>query len=147
MEPRRLLSIFSTPLIIFAIFFDMNFLLNKVKANNKVMAANSNDLALYQRMGISYVCLASRKGIDLELPKSLSVASTTFLTVVQQKHGGLILEGEEAKEIKIDPKTLYENVYFRLIGGALEVCPDNVPDQIEKDFKKELKRIQKLNKK
>ena len=98
-------------------------------------------------MGISYVCNATRKGIDFDFKKSLSVASTTFLAVVQQKHGGVILEGRKNEERKIEPNLLYANVSFRLIGGALDVCPDSVPEKMEKEFKRELKRLQKLNKK
>ena len=147
MNLQKLVKIFSTPLIISTVFFNINPELNKVKSNNKLIPADVNDLALYQGMGISYVCTATRKGIDFDFRKSLSVASTTFVTIVQQKHGGLIFEGKKKKEKKVDPKTLYQNVSFRLIGGALDVCPNSVPDKIENEFKTELKRIQKLNKK
>ena len=143
----KLLKIFSAPLIISTVFFNFNLESNEVKSNNKMIPADANDLALYQGMGISYVCSATRKGIDMDFRKSLSVASTTFVTVVQQKHGGVIVEGKKKKEKKVDPKTLYQNVSFRLIGGALNVCPNSVPDKIENEFKTELKRIQKLNKK
>tara|TARA_S200000501_G_scaffold291740_1_gene276990 strand:+ start:696 stop:1139 length:444 start_codon:yes stop_codon:yes gene_type:complete len=147
MNLQKLVKIFSTPLIISTVFFNINPELNKVKSNNKLIPADVNDLALYQGMGISYVCTATRKGIDFDFRKSLSVASTTFVTIVQQKHGGLIFEGKKKKEKKVDPNTLYQNVSFRLIGGALDVCPNSVPDKIENEFKTELKRIQKLNKK
>ena len=143
----KLLKIFSTPFIISTVFLNLNPELNKVKANNKVIPADANDLALYQGMGISYVCSATRKGIDLDFRKSLSVASSTFVTVVQQKHGGLIVEGKKKKEQKVDPKALYQNVSFRLIGGALDICPNSVPEKMAKEFKKEFKRIQELNKK
>ena len=143
----KFLKILSTPLIISTVFLNINPELNGVKANNKVIPADANDLALYQGMGISYVCSATRKGIDLDFRKSLAVASTTFVTVVQQKHGGLIIEGKTKEEQKVDPKTLYQNVTFRLIGGALDVCPDSVPKEMSREFKTELERIQKLNKK
>ena len=147
MSFSKIIKIFSIPLFLTFFLVDLNPEINKVKANNKIKPANKNDLALYQGMGISYVCRATRKGIDLEFTKSLSVAAGTFVTVVQQKHGGNILEGQKQKEQKIDPNLLYNNVSFRLIAGALDVCPDNVPKKIEKEFKKELDRIKKLNKK
>ena len=147
MELPKFLKIISTPLIISAAFFSFNIKLSEVKANNKIIPAEPNDLALYQGMGISYVCSATRKGTDSDFKKSLSVASTLFVTVVQQKHGGKISNGKKKGDQKIDPNKLYNSVNFRLIGGALEVCPDNVPKQMEKDFKRELKRLQELNKK
>ena len=147
MNLPKLVKIFSTPLIISTAFFNINPELNEVKSGNSLIPANANDLALYQGMGISYVCSATRKGIDMDFRKSLSVASTTFVTVVQKKHGGMIIEGKKKKEQKVDLNTLYQNVSFRLIGGALDVCPDSVPEKIENEFKTELKRIQQLNKK
>ena len=143
----KLIKILSTPIIISPAFLHINPQLSELKANNKIVPANAQDLALYQGMGISYVCNATRKGIDFDFKKSLSVASTTFLAVVQQKHGGVILEGRKNEERKIEPNLLYANVSFRLIGGALDVCPDSVPEKMEKEFKRELKRLQKLNKK
>jgi len=143
----KLLKILSAPIIIGTAIFDITPQSSVLKANNKLIPANVEDLALYQVMGISYVCSATRKGIDLEFSKSLSVAASTFVTVVQQKHGGIILEGKEKKKQAVDPNTLYNTVSFRLIGGALDVCPDNVPEKMEKNFKAELKRIIKLNKK
>ena len=100
-------------------------------------SSNSNFLASSTRASRSLFegCLKTRA----DFKKSLSVASTLFVTVVQQKHGGKISNGKKKGDQKIDPNKLYNSVNFRLIGGALEVCPDNVPKQMEKDFKKELK--------
>ena len=93
-------------------------------------------------MGTSYVCGASKKGIDLEFKKSLHVASSTFVTVVMQKHDSMIIDTKSKKEQKIDPEVLYNNVSFRLIGRSLDACPDSVPKKTKNEFKKELKRIQ-----
>ena len=147
MKFSKLLKILSTPLIISTVFFNLNPELNEVKSNNKTIPADANDLALYQGMGITYVCSATRKGMDIDFTKSLSVASTTFVTVILRKHGGLILEKKNEKEQKVDPNTLYQNISFRLIGGAIDVCPNSVPEKVAKDFKTEFKRIQKLKKK
>ena len=113
-----------------------------VRASTKKVAANFNDLALYEGMGTSYVCGASKKGIDLEFRKSLHVAASTFVTVVVKKHSSMIIDSKTKKEQKIDPEVLYNNVSFRLIGRALDACPDSVPKKTKNEFKKELKRIQ-----
>ena len=33
---------------------------------------------------------------------------------------------------------------LRLVGSALQVCPDHVPKKVEKEFKIEAERIKKL---
>ena len=140
----KLLKIFSVS-ILFTIFqVDFFTGLKPVKANTKNIAANFSDLALYEGMGTSYVCGASKKGIDLEFKKSLHVASSTFVTVVMKKHDSLIIDSKSKKEQKIDPEVLYNNVSFRLIGRAIDACPDSVPKKTKTEFEKELKRIQKL---
>ncbi len=138
----KFIKIFSAPILFTILQFDLFTGLKTVKANTKKVAANFNDLALYEGMGTSYVCGASKKGIDLEFKKSLHVASSTFVTVVMQKHDSMIIDTKSKKEQKIDPEVLYNNVSFRLIGRSLDACPDSVPKKVKKDFKKELKRIQ-----
>ena len=142
----QLLKILSAPLIFSVIFFNLNPKLGELKASNKTIPADEKDLELYRKMGITYICTASMKGNDLEFEKSLVVASNLFSTVVQQKHGGFIKEGKK-KEQKLDPKTLQNSVVFQLVGGALNYCPNNVPKEMEKEFKNQLKRIEELNKK
>ena len=138
----KLLKIFSASILFTILQFDLFTGLKTVRANTKKVAANFNDLALYEGMGTSYVCGASKKGIDLEFRKSLHVASSTFVTVVMKKHDSMIIDSKSKKEQKIDPEVLYNNVSFRLIGRALDACPDNVPKKVKNEFKKELKRIQ-----
>ena len=142
----KIIKRFSTGLIFSFIFFNINPRLSEVKANNKVIPANENDLEFYRRMGITYICTASAKGNDLDFEKSLVVASNLFSTVIAQKHGGIIKEGKK-KEQKLTPKTLQNSVLFQLVGGALNFCPDNVPKEMEKEFMNQLKKLQELDKK
>ena len=140
----KLFKIFSASILFTMFQFDLFTGLKPLRANTKKVAANFNDLALYEGMGTSYVCGASKKGIDLEFKKSLHVASSTFVTVVMKKHDSLIIDSKSKKEQKIDPEVLYNNVSFRLIGRAIDACPDSVPKKTKTEFEKELKRIQKL---
>ena len=142
----KIFKILFIPLIFSVIFFNFDTQSNEVKARNKIIPADEKDLELYRRMGITYICTASMNGKDLDYEKSLVVASNLFSTVVQQKHGGFIKEGKK-KEQKLDPKTLQNSVVFQLVGGTLNYCPDNVPKEMEKDFKDQIKKIQELNKK
>ena len=138
----KLFKIFSFSILLAILQCDLFTGVKTARANSKKVAANFNDLALYEGMGTSYVCGASKKGIDLEFKKSLHVASSTFVTVVMKKHDSMIIDSKSKKEQKINPEVLYNNVSFRLIGRALDACPDNVPKKTKKEFEKELKRIQ-----
>ena len=138
----KLTKIFAISLIFSSFLFDINNKYNDVKANVKNLPANKNDLDLYHGMGVSFLCNATRKGFDLDFPKTLSVATATFASVVSQKHGGKIIERK--KEQTVDIKQLQFIASLQLVDSALQVCPDNVPEKIEKQFKIESERLKKL---
>ena len=138
----KISKIFAIPLIFSSLLFGINNVFNNVNANTKNSPANKNDLDLYHGMGVTFLCNATRKGFDLDFTKTLSVASATFASVVSQKHDGKIIEGK--KEQKVDMKQLQFIASLRLVESALQVCPDNVPEKIEKQFKIETERLKKL---
>ena len=138
----KISKIIAIPLIFSSLLFDINNKFNNVYANIKNSPANKNDLDLYHGMGVSFLCNATRKGFDLDFPKTLSVASATFASVVSQKHGGKIIEGK--KEQTVDMKKLQFIATLRLVESALKICPDNVPEKIEKQFEIETERLKKL---
>ena len=135
-------KIFAIPLIFLSLLLDINNKLNNINANVKNSPANKNDLDLYHGMGVSFLCNATRKGFDLDFPKTLNVASSTFASVIAQKHGGKIIE--KKKEQTVNIKQLQFIASLQLIESALEVCPDNVPEKVEKQFKIETERLKKL---
>ena len=138
----KVFRILAIPLIISSFFLDKNNEFNIVHANVKNTPANKNDLDLYHGMGVSFLCNATRKGFDLDFPKTLNVASATFASVVSQKHGGKILD--KKKEQSIDIKQLQFIASLQLVESALQVCPDNVPEKVKKEFKIETERLKKL---
>ena len=138
----KISKIISIPLILSSFLFDINSKFNNVYANVKNSPANKNDLDLYHGMGVSFLCNATRKGFDLDFPKTLSVASATFASVVSQKHGGKVIEKKKAQ--KVDMKQLQFIASLQLVESALKVCPDNVPEKVEKQFKIESERLKKL---
>ena len=138
----KISKIFAIPIIFSSFLFHTNNEFNKVNANVKNSPANKNDLDLYHGMGVSFLCNATRKGFDLDFPKTLNVASATFASVVSQKHGGKIIE--KKKEQTVDMKQLQFIASLQLVESALQVCPDNVPEKIEKQFKIETERLKKL---
>ena len=138
----KISKIFAIPLIFSSFLFDINNEFNNVNENVKNSPANKNDLDLYHGMGVSFLCNATRKGFDLDFPKTLSVASTTFASVIAQKHKGKIIDGK--KEQKVDMKQLQFIASLQLVESALQVCPDNVPKKVEKQYRIEVERIKKL---
>ena len=138
----KISKIFAISLIFSSLFFDINSKFNNVYSNVKKSPANRNDLDLYHGMGVSFLCNATRKGFDLDFPKTLNVASATFASVISQKHGGKIIE--KKKEQTVDIKQLQFIASLQLVESALQVCPDNVPEKIEKQFKIEIERVKKL---
>ena len=128
------------------IIFNINPKLGEVRASNKIIPANDKDLDLYRSMGITYLCTTSAKGTDADFEKSLVVATNLFSTVMQQKHGGFIKEGKK-KQQKLEARSLQNNIMLQLVGGAINYCPNNVPAEMEKEFRNQVKKIQESNKK
>ena len=138
----KISKIFAIPLIFSSFLFHTNNEFNKVNANVKNLPANKNDLDLYHGMGVSFLCNATRKGFDLDFPKTLSVATDTYASVILQKHGGKIIE--KNKEQTVDIKQLRFIATLQLVETALLVCPDNVPEKVAKQVKIEIERLKKL---
>ena len=121
---------------------EINTINKQIKAETKLTAASEKDLFLYRQMGASYLCIASKAEVDFN--KGLGVASATFANVIVGKHGGVIKElGNE----KLDEKRLYNAGTFQIVGSALNICPESIPDKIKKDYEKKLKQLVKGNKK
>jgi len=103
----------------------------------KFIPASREEMNFYRQIGISYFCLARQSQVDF--PKSISIASNNFSLLVSRKHGGLI---EEIGDIKLSNDKIYQGSYLQIIEGAIQICPDQVP---EDDKKKFLEAVEKLN--
>ncbi len=99
--------------------------------------ASKKEMNLYRQIGISYFCLARQAKV--KFPESISIASNNFALIISKKHGGLI---EEIGDKKLTNEQMYQGSYLQLIEGAIQLCPDQVP---EEDKKKFLKAVEKLN--
>ena len=132
------------PFLLFGVLLGLNYPKRAAHANLDITPANTNDLALYEGMGVSYLCLASRKEINLDFQKSLGVAASTFVAVIKSKHGSKVIE--KNKEITVKNKVLFENAALRILGRAIQTCPDNVPKKSKQEFDKVIKKLQSSNK-
>ena len=139
---KRFLKLLITSLIIPFSLFEINTVNNQIEAKKKLIAASEKDLFLYRQMGASYLCIASKAEVDFN--KGLGIASATFANVIIGKHGGAINElGNE----KLDEKRLYNAGTFQIVGSALNICPESIPNNIKSSYEKRLKQLAKENKK
>ena len=138
----RIFKLLSISLIIPFTFFEVNTINKQIKAEKNLIAASEKDIFLYRQMGASYLCIAAKADVDFN--KGLGIASATFANVIIGKHGGAIKElGSE----KLDEKKLYNAGTFQIVGSALNICPESIPNNIKNDYEKRLKQLVKGNKK
>ena len=95
-------------------------------------------------MGASYLCIASKAGIDF--PKAIGVAAATYVQVLEGKHGGII---NELGDTKLERDKLFAGAEFQIVETALRYCPDSIPEEITKKVNEILndKQAVKKNKK
>jgi len=139
---KKILKFFGIGLIISFSIFDIYKINKQIKAEKNLIAATEKDIFLYRQMGASYLCIASKAEVDFN--KGLGIASATFANVIIGKHGGVIKElGNE----KLEDKRLYNAGTFQIVGSALNICPESIPQKIKNDYEKRLKELVKKSKK
>ena len=136
--PKRFLKILNLPIFLYLTLFDIAILNKEIKANKNLQAATEQDLYLYKGMGASYLCIASKAGI--EFPKAVGIATATYVQVIEGKHGGLV---KELGDKKLERDKLFAGAEFQIVTTAVQYCPDSVP----KEVTKKVNRILKENKK
>ena len=134
---RKILNLISLPILLLTIF-QTNFLTKGIKAENNLLPATEKDLFLYKGMGASYLCIASKAGI--EFPKAVGVASATYVQVIEGKHGGLI---KDLGNKKLNREKLFSGAEFQIVTTAIQYCPDSVPKKVRKKVNKILKENKK----
>ena len=131
---KKIFNFLNVPIFLLLSIFEINILSKEVKAERKFEAATEKDLFLYKGMGASYLCIASKAGI--EFPKAVGVATATYVQVLEGKHGGLV---EELGTEKLEREKLFAGAEFQIVTTAMQYCPDSVPKDVTKKVKKILK--------
>ena len=134
LSPKKFFKILSLPIFLYFIIFDITILNREIKADKKLQAAKEEDLYLYKGMGASYLCIASKAGI--EFPKALGVATATYVQVIEGKHGGIV---KELGDTKLERDKLFAGAEFQIVTTAIQYCPDSVPKEVKKKVEKILK--------
>ena len=135
---KKFFKILTLPIFIYLTFFDITILNKEIKANKKLQPATEQDLYLYKGMGASYLCIASKAGI--EFPKALGVATATYVQVVEGKHGGAV---KELGDDKLEREKLFAGAEFQIVTTAIQYCPDSVPKEVTKKVTKIIKENKK----
>ena len=136
--PKRFLKILSLPIFLYLTLFDIAIINKEIKANKNLQAATEQDLYLYKGMGASYLCIASKAGI--EFPKAVGIATATYVQVIEGKHGGLV---KELGDKKLERDKLFAGAEFQIVTTAVQYCPDSVPKEVTKKVNKILKENKK----
>ncbi len=123
----KLFKILFFPVFFLGLILDINLFSQEIYANKKLKPAKEEDLYLYKGMGASYLCIASKAGIDF--PKAIGVATATYVQVLEGKHGGLI---KELGDTKLEREKLFAGAEFQIVETALKYCPDSIPADISK---------------
>ena len=131
---KKLFTALSIPLLLCLSLFEVTIFNREIKSDKKLKAATEQDLYLYKGMGASYLCIASKAGI--EFPKAVGVATATYVQVIEGKHGGII---KELGDKKLERDKLFGGAEFQIITTAMEYCPDSVPKEVTKKVDKIIK--------
>ena len=131
---KKFFKALSLPLLLYLTFFDLTLFNKEIKSDKNLKAATEEDLFLYKGMGASYLCIASKAGI--EFSKAVGVATTTYVQVVEGKHGGIV---KELGDKKLERNKLFAGAEFQIVTTAIQYCPDSVPKEVTKKVKKILK--------
>ena len=131
---KKFIKLLSLPIFLYLIFFDITIFNKEIKSDKKLLSATEEDLYLYKGMGASYLCIASKAGI--EFPKAVGVATATYVQVLEGKHGGLV---KELGDKKLDRDKLFAGAEFQIVTTAIQYCPDSVPEEVTKKVNQILK--------
>ena len=134
MYSKKTSKLLILPLLLYFNFIDIKIFRKEVFAEKQFLAATEKDLYLYKGMGASYLCIASKAGI--EFPKAIGVATATYVQVIEGKHGGYV---KELGDNKLEREKLFAGAEFQIVTTAIQYCPDSVPKEVTKKVKKILK--------
>ena len=128
----KLLKVICTPLFLSFLLLDMSSINNEIYANNKkLLPANDDDLYLYKGIGASYLCIATKAGVEFK--KATGIATATYVQVLEGKHGGIV---KELGKKKIEREKLFAGAEFQIVTTAMQYCPDNIPKDISEKVEK-----------
>ncbi len=98
---------------------------------NKTKPATDDDTFLYRGMGGTFVCNARKAEIDY--PKAVGVAATTYVQVLEGKHGGIV---KSVSRKKLEREQLFTGAEFQIVTASIQFCPELVPEDVKEKVQK-----------
>ena len=125
-------------------------IIKNVKAKNKdwkakdidtgsteiLMPATDAEINLYRQRAVSDLCNSRLSKVPF--PKAISAAAKKYAQAVTQKHKGFV---EEIPNKKLTPDQLYNGAVLQILDGAIQTCPNLVPDVDKKKFADAVKKL------
>ena len=110
-----------------------------IAQNSKFVSkpASAEEMNTYTVMSVSTFCDARTQGVDFQ--KSLIISLAGQASAFFQKHGAKVQGSKE----KVSEKQFISMSSFRVVGGALRVCPKSVPAEEKKKYDLMVKDIEK----
>ena len=102
--------------------------------------ASDEDIFLYRQIGISYLCMARQ--IEVEFPKAIFLAAKNYALLISSRHGGFV---ESFGNKKLPEKNIYNGATLQLLEGAIQNCPEMVPEDDKKKFSETVEKINQNN--
>ena len=89
---------------------------NVSSINNEIkfIPASKEQMNLYRQIGVSYLCLARQAKVEFP---------------------------QEIGDKKLTNDQIYQGSYLQLIEGAIQLCPDQVPEEDKTKFSKALEKL------
>lgn len=133
LRPVLAATIFLTPLTLIS---PASFAQAAADADKK--PATNADIFLYRGIGITTFCVA--RSVDVEFPKAVGIAASSYAQVVEGMHGGFIAS---VGTKKLTAKELFIGAESQIIIGAIKTCPEKVPADVKTKVEEALKKQQK----
>ncbi len=114
------------PFALACLFFSSSSAFAWPRGKKKIRPASDDQVFLYRGIGASYVCNA--RTADIEFPKAVGIAAATYAQLLNGRHGGRVAS---AGKEKLSPKQLFAGAEFQIITGALQYCPEKVPQDVK----------------
>ena len=103
--------------------------------SQKSKPATQEEIYLYRGIGSSYVCNARTAGV--EFPKAVGIAAATYTQLLNGRHDGRI---KQTGKKKLTNKQLFAGAEFQVLTGAIQYCPDSVPEDVKNKVKEAMKK-------
>ena len=103
---------------------------------DEFVKASRADMLLYGQIFSNYFCIARKSKVKFD--EAITSAANNLTAIIINKHGGLL---EELGPDKLSDDQILKGSYLQLVGGAIQVCPDQIPEKEKKNFSETLKKI------